>query len=104
TIRGRAWVGGVVSLGRVQTPTLAIIVRREREIQAFVPEPYWLVHASFDPRYEGLWFDPIKADDKDTPTGQETWLKEAARAEEVVTKVSGMTGTVELVALKEQME
>jgi len=63
TIRGRAWVGGVVSLGRVQTPTLAIIVRREREIQAFVPEPYWLVHASFDPRYEGLWFDPIRAAD-----------------------------------------
>ena len=57
TIRGRAWVGGVVSLGRVQTPTLAMIVKREREIQAFVPEPYWLVHASFDPRYEGLWFD-----------------------------------------------
>src|SRR5436305_3639080 len=68
TIRGRAWVGGVVSLGRVQTPTLALIVKREREIQAFVPEPYWLVHASFDPRYEGLWFDPIRADDKDTPT------------------------------------
>ena len=84
TIRGRAWVGGVVSLGRVQTPTLAIIVRREREIQAFVPEPYWLVHASFDPRYEGLWFDPLKADDKDTPTGQETWLKEAERADEIV--------------------
>ena len=36
TIRGRAWVGGVVSLGRVQTPTLAMIVKREREIQAFV--------------------------------------------------------------------
>src|SRR5439155_25181866 len=104
TIRGRAWVGGVVSLGRVQTPTLAIIVRREREIQAFVPEPYWLVHASFDPRYEGLWFDPIQADDKDTPTGQETWLKEAARAEEVVTKVSGKTGTLEDVERKEQSE
>jgi DNA topoisomerase III len=104
TIRGRAWVGGVVSLGRVQTPTLAIIVRREREIQAFVPEPYWLVHASFDPRYEGLWFDPVKADDKDTPTGQETWLKEAERAEEIVTKVSGKTGTVESVERKEQSE
>jgi DNA topoisomerase III len=104
TIRGRAWVGGVVSLGRVQTPTLAIIVSREREIQAFVPEPYWLVHASFDPRYEGLWFDPVKADDKDTPTGQETWLKEAARAEEIVTKVSGKTGTVESVERKEQSE
>jgi DNA topoisomerase-3 len=104
TIRGRAWVGGVVSLGRVQTPTLAIIVRREREIQAFVPEPYWLVHASFDPRYEGLWFDPIRADDKDTPTGQETWLKEAERAEEIVTKVSGKTGIVEDVERKEQSE
>ena len=104
TIRGRAWVGGVVSLGRVQTPTLAIIVSREREIQAFVPEPYWLVHASFDPRYEGLWFDPLKADDKDTPTGQETWLKEAERAEEIVTKVSGKTGTVESVERKEQSE
>ena len=53
TIRGRAWVGGVVSLGRVQTPTLAIIVRREREIQAFVPEPYWLVHASLRPALRG---------------------------------------------------
>ena len=49
TIRGRAWVGGVVSLGRVQTPTLAMIVKREREIQAFVPEPYWLVRAAFEP-------------------------------------------------------
>jgi DNA topoisomerase III len=104
TIRGRAWVGGVVSLGRVQTPTLAIIVRREREIQAFVPEPYWLVHASFDPRYEGLWFDPLKADDKDTPTGQETWLKEGERADEIVAKVSGKTGTVDSVERKEQSQ
>src|SRR2546423_1861390 len=47
TIRGRAWVGGVVSLGRVQTPTLTMIVKREREIQAFVSEPYWLVRAAF---------------------------------------------------------
>jgi DNA topoisomerase-3 len=104
TIRGRAWVGGVVSLGRVQTPTLAIIVRRERQIQAFVPEPYWLVHATFDPRYDGLWFDPVKADDKDTPTGEETRIKEAARAGEIVAKVDGKTGTVESVERKEQSE
>src|SRR5207249_4655264 len=57
TIKGRAWVGGVVSLGRVQTPTLAMIVKREREIQAFVPEPYRLIHGTFDPRYGGLWFE-----------------------------------------------
>jgi DNA topoisomerase-3 len=37
TIRGRAALGGVVSLGRVQTPTLALLARREVEIQAFCP-------------------------------------------------------------------
>jgi DNA topoisomerase-3 len=93
TIRGRAWVGGVVSLGRVQTPTLALLVKREREIQAFVPEPYWLVHAEFDPRYQGLWFE-----------GDETRLKEAKRAEEIAAKVSGKDGAVESVERKEQSE
>src|SRR5947208_769956 len=82
TIRGRAWVGGVVSLGRVQTPTLAMIVRREREIQAFVPEPYWLVHALFDPRYRGLWFE-----------GDETRLKDEARAGSIAERVRGKEGT-----------
>jgi DNA topoisomerase III len=113
TIRGRAWVGGVVSLGRVQTPTLALLVKREREIQAFVPEPYWLVHAEFDPeaslampsggdggsaavpgrKYQGLWFE-----------GDETRLKGAKRAEEIAAKVSGKDGTVESVERKEQSE
>jgi len=93
TIRGRAWVGGVVSLGRVQTPTLALIVKREREIQVFVPEQYWLVHATFDPRYEGLWFD-----------GDDTRLKDVARADEVVAKVAGKQGRVESVERKEQSE
>jgi DNA topoisomerase-3 len=37
-----------VSLGRVQTPTLAILARREEEIRAFKPEPYWIVDASFE--------------------------------------------------------
>jgi len=93
TIRGRAWVGGVVSLGRVQTPTLAMIVRREREIQAFVPEPYWLVRASFEPPYEGLWFE-----------GDETRLKDGERADGIVARVRGRDGTVESVERKEQSE
>src|SRR5438477_3744345 len=84
TIRGRAWVGGVVSLGRVQTPTLAMIVRREREIQAFVPEPYRLVRAQFDSRYECLWFE-----------GDETRIfGDLERADRIVGKVSGAEGTV----------
>ena len=47
TIRLRSSFDGAVSLGRVQTPTLAIIARREEEIKAFIPEPYWLVEATF---------------------------------------------------------
>src|SRR2546421_1776349 len=47
TIRLRSSFDGAVSLGRVQTPTLAILARREEEIRAFTPEPYWLVDAQF---------------------------------------------------------
>jgi DNA topoisomerase-3 len=47
TIRLRSSFDGAVSLGRVQTPTLAIVARREEEIRAFKPEPYWLVEATF---------------------------------------------------------
>jgi DNA topoisomerase-3 len=98
TIKGRAWVGGVVSLGRVQTPTLAMIVKREREIQAFVPEPYWLVHGTFDPEgsrngYEGLWFE-----------NDDTRLKDGERAGAIVEKVSGKPGRVESVERKQQTE
>jgi DNA topoisomerase-3 len=94
TLRGRAWVGGVVSLGRVQTPTLAMIVKREREIQAFVSEPYWLVHATFDPRYAGLWFE-----------GDETRIfGDAERAPAIAGKVQGKEGVVESVERKEQKE
>jgi DNA topoisomerase-3 len=48
TIRLRSSFDGAVSLGRVQTPTLAILARREEEIRAFKPEPYWVVDAAFE--------------------------------------------------------
>lgn len=51
--------GAAVSLGRVQTPTLAILARREREIREFEPEDYWIVEASFATEaaadYRGSW-------------------------------------------------
>jgi DNA topoisomerase-3 len=53
TIRLRSSFDGAVSLGRVQTPTLAILARREQEIRDFVPEPYWLVDAVLDPVVDG---------------------------------------------------
>ncbi|MDQ3934212.1 MAG: DNA topoisomerase 3 [Actinomycetota bacterium] len=59
SIRLRAAFDGAVSLGRVQTPTLALVARREEEIRAFKPEPYWLVEAGFladpDRAYRGRY-------------------------------------------------
>lgn len=47
------------SVGRVQTPTLAVLVDRERDILKFVPEDYWHVDVIFEApkgRYKGRWF------------------------------------------------
>ncbi|MFO7273354.1 MAG: DNA topoisomerase 3 [Bacillota bacterium] len=80
--------GELFSAGRVQTPTLAMVVRREREIEAFRPEPYWEVTATFrtpDGReYSGKWFGP----DGDR-------LSTADAAREVVERVRGRPGRVE---------
>ena len=59
SIRLRAAFDGAVSLGRVQTPTLALVARREEEIRAFVPEPYWLVEANFAATGERLYIGPL---------------------------------------------
>ena len=45
-----------LNAGRVQTPTLAMVVQREREIQEFKPQPYWTVRADFGDYY-GDWRD-----------------------------------------------
>lgn len=43
SIAARRGGANILSVGRVQSPTLAMIVDREREIDAFVPEPYWML-------------------------------------------------------------
>jgi DNA topoisomerase-3 len=55
SIRLRSAFDGAVSLGRVQTPTLALVARREEEIRNFKPEPYWLVEARFAASEERLY-------------------------------------------------
>ncbi|MED1601032.1 DNA topoisomerase III [Alkalihalophilus marmarensis] len=55
---GEKGIDDVFSTGRVQTPTLALIVKREKEIEAFKPEPFWEVKAAFkmgEKTYEGVW-------------------------------------------------
>ena len=87
TIRLRSSFDGAVSLGRVQTPTLAILARREEEIRAFVPEPYWIVDALFEApgerRYEGRYH-----------LGSTPRLKSAEEAAAVVAVCEGQTGEI----------
>ena len=79
--------GELLSVGRVQTPTLAIIVDRQKEINAFVPEDYFEVKASFklpDGRaYDGLYIDE-----------NETRLKDLKTAEEIANDVKGKRGEI----------
>src|SRR5260221_1584042 len=50
----------LTTVGRVQTPTLAILVEREEKIKKFVPRDYWEIHGTFAAEageYVGRWFD-----------------------------------------------
>jgi DNA topoisomerase III len=90
TIRLRSSFDGAVSLGRVQTPTLAILARREVEIREFKPEKYWLVDATFDPQegesgrsYQGRYH-----------AGAKPRLGSAAEADAIVAAVRGQAGQI----------
>ncbi len=82
-----------LSAGRVQTPTLALIVEREKEIATFVPQAYWTVHADFGV-YTGVW------------TGQngQTRIKDVEKAAGIVDKVRGAEGVIVEVQEKEKTQ
>ncbi len=75
------------SAGRVQTPTLALLVDRELEILKFRPEPFWRILARFQApdghQYEGTWFDPKFLDNPDSPR-KDDWITEAAKLEAIL--------------------
>lgn len=51
-------VSGVLSIGRVQTPTLAMVVRRDAEIKNFIPVPYWQLNLWLEKdnvRFRAVW-------------------------------------------------
>ena len=103
TIRLRSSFDGAVSLGRVQTPTLAILARREEEIRAFRPEPYWVVDAAFEVegarRYEGRYHVPAGSD-----AGRGPRVASAAHAQAVVDAVRGRTGAIVRLERRERRE
>jgi DNA topoisomerase III len=90
TIRLRSSFDGAVSLGRVQTPTLAILARREQEIRDFVPEPYWVV----DARFLALPEEPRRAYDGRFHAGANPRLKSEKEAQEIVAACEGQTGEI----------
>src|SRR5215216_1867652 len=90
TIRLRSSFDGAVSLGRVQTPTLALVARREEEIRAFKPEAYWLVDAVFEPRAG----DPGRRYSGRFHAGAQPRIATAAEAEAIVAAVRDRDGTI----------
>jgi len=88
--------GSLVTVGRVQTPVLALIAKREKEVQAFVPEPYFEIEADLkvlpqgEPTYTGQWH-----------RGPQTRFAEEAVAKAIVEKCSGHRGKIVSVVQKE---
>ena len=84
--------------GRVQTPTLSLLVKREQERRAFVSMPYWEVRATFtceEMSYEGLWIDPLFEKDEKNPHARRSRIWQADKAKAIVEKCAGKAATVE---------
>ena len=87
----------LTTVGRVQTPTLAILVEREEKIKKFVPRDYWEIHGTFGAQageYAGRWFDEKfeKREGDEQLRPERVW--EIARAEEIQKKCLGKPGIV----------
>ncbi len=85
------------SAGRVQTPTLAMLVDQEFKILAHVPRPYWQVLASFEHdgvSYQGTWFDPSFKAGEDAELKDDRIFDES-RAAAIVALVAGQSAIAE---------
>lgn len=87
----------LTTVGRVQTPTLSIVVEREEKIRRFVPRDYWEVKAEFACAagfYEGKWFDPKFKRDEFDPEKRDSRLWSLPAAETIVAACRDQVGTV----------
>src|ERR1700674_4876335 len=86
----------LTTVGRVQTPTLAVLVEREEKIKRFVSRNYWEVHGSFAAaggEYTGRWFDEeFKKADDEHARAERLWDEAAAQA--IYRKCEGRPGIV----------
>ena len=87
----------LTTVGRVQTPTLSIVVQREEKIKNFVARDYWEVHAAFSCAqgvYEGRWTDRHFRKDENDPEKRAERLWSRADADAIVSACVGQEGTV----------
>jgi DNA topoisomerase-3 len=87
----------LTTVGRVQTPTLAVLVEREERIRAFKARDYWEVHATFKAaagEYNGRWFDPKfrKPEDDEHARAERIWVQPDADA--IAAACAGKPGSV----------
>ena len=84
--------------GRVQTPTLSMLVKREIHRREFVPQTYWELHARFGcgaAVYEGVWIDPDFAKDDDQEQGRRNRIWDGEQAGAIALRCAGQPATVE---------
>ncbi|HOW48148.1 MAG TPA: DNA topoisomerase III [Rubrivivax sp.] len=82
----------LTTVGRVQTPTLSIVVEREEKIRRHVPRDYWEIRAVFDAQagqYDGKWFDPAFKKNPDDPEQRADRLWDEAAAQAIAAAVRG---------------
>ena len=87
----------LTTVGRVQTPTLSIVVEREEKIRKHVARDYWEVKAAFLAQagtYEGKWFDPKWKKNEDDPERRADRLWTEADARAIEQAVRGQNGRV----------
>ena len=87
----------LTTVGRVQTPTLAVVVEREEQIRKFISRDYWEVHAQFDAvagTYPGKWFNTAWKKDAEDAEKKADRVWSAAEAEAIVQAVKGAKATV----------
>ena len=87
----------LTTVGRVQTPTLAIVVRRENEIRAFKSKKFWEVKARFalaNGSYEGRWFDPAFKKSAQAPELKAERIFDEAAARRIAERCRGQVADV----------
>jgi DNA topoisomerase III len=87
----------LTTVGRVQTPTLSIVVEREEKIRKHVSRPYWEVKATFAAEagtYDGKWFDPAWKKNADDPEQRADRLWNEADAQAVAQACRGQPASV----------